>query len=303
MAVLEQSAPQTAAAEFERLDAEAIRAQAEFRRTAGRANRTVLATAVLGAALLLAGALEEWPAEDVRRGLLLAIGAAGIVSGGLGTMWLLRLKQGDLFERWMRARAGAETRRLQYFERVTEAEGASDPPMPLPLLQLEYFRRYQLDVEIAFYRERQRDHSRAADRTLQLESIAIFAATVGTGLGGLAAGLTEPYLAAAGAIGVAGAAGASFAGGRETITQDRRNAERYARTLEALVALRERLDEVRAAAGSRGPVVSFVTAVNDQISLEHRQWLDTVESIEAGITRLEAALARHTQDPDTPPSA
>ena len=48
----------------------------------------------------------------------------------------------------------------------------------------------------------------------------------------------------------------------------------------ALQGLRERLDDVRGgiAAGSRPVLVESVAAVQDQLSLEHRQWLEAAES-------------------------
>ncbi len=51
----------------------------------------------------------------------------------------------------MTARAAAETARLSYFEKVLSVwVDYQTSSIRLPLLQLEYFRRYQLDVERSF---------------------------------------------------------------------------------------------------------------------------------------------------------
>jgi hypothetical protein len=60
------------------------------------------------------------------------------------------------------------------------------------------------------------------------------------------------------------------------LSQDEANARRYRSTLTNLQTLtRDYLGPAVAAAekGDRDRVLSFVAAVNDQISLEHRQWL------------------------------
>ena len=90
-----------------------------------------------------------------------------------------------------------------------------------------------------------------------------------------------------------GAALQAFAASRESINQDRRNAERYDNTAQALLGLRERLDDVRLgiAAGATSVLGEYVAAVQDQLSLEHRQWLEGAENMQAAVARLEKALS------------
>ena len=59
------------------------------------------------------------------------------------------------------------------------------------------------------------------------------------------------------------------------LDQDRLNAIRYANTFDKLSAWRGQLDTVRdaAAKGDRNAVLEFVKGVNNEISLEHREWL------------------------------
>jgi hypothetical protein len=120
---------------------------------------------------------------------------------------------------------------------------------------------------------------------------------VATGAAELLGALATGW-AALGALAVFGAALQGFAATRKAVDQDRRNVERYGRTLEALQALRARLDDVRAgvAAGSRPVLVEFVAAVQDQVSLEHRQWLEGAESTRAAVGRLDEALKGATRD-------
>ncbi|MEX2374512.1 MAG: hypothetical protein WD942_02870, partial [Dehalococcoidia bacterium] len=128
----------------------------------------------------------------------------------------------------------------------------------------------------------------------------------GAGLGGvLAFAADRPEFASLAAIGVVGAAVASYAAALETISQDGHNAERYERTLAGLIALRVHLDEVRlsAAAGDREPMLRFVDAVHELLSVEHREWLDAGDAVRSGIALLETALRESTPRADRGPSA
>jgi hypothetical protein len=99
---------------------------------------------------------------------------------------------------------------------------------------------------------------------------------------------------------VFGVARQAFAASRESINQDRRNAERYDNTAQALQGLRERLDDVRLgiAAGSSSVLSEYVAAVQDQLSLEHRQWLEGAENMQAAVARLEKALSSRGSQKD-----
>ena len=295
--VLRGAAAETMAREFELLDSRALRAQGIFMRAANSLNFAVLITACLAAALLTLGSLELSAAPLLKATLLIVLGVAAASTGGLGAMLHYHIRQGGLFERWMKDRAGAETHRLRYFETVISAEGSYEAgsPMPLASFQLEYFRRYQLDVQVAYYQTRGDRHRRAADKTLGIGGLAVFIAAITTAVSGLLGALTAPSLASIAAIGVVGAALASFASAREAITQDRRNAERYERTRTFLVQLQTRLGRVRlaAASGDREPLKEFVASVQDQLSLEHRQWLETADTTAAGLIRLDASLSNY----------
>lgn len=295
--VLRGAAAETMAKEFVLLDSRALQAQGVFMRAASSLNFAVLATTCLAAALLAISSLELSAAPLLKTTLLIVLGVAAALTGGLGAMLQYQIRQGRLFDRWMKERAGAETHRLQFFETVTSAEGSDEAGSPIPLAsyQLEYFRRYQLDVQVSYYQKRGDQHRRAADRTLGIGGLAIFIAAITTAVSGFLGALTAPSLASIAAIGVVGAALASFASAREAITQDRRNAERYERTRAFLVQLQARLGRVRlaAASGDREPLKEFVASVQDQLSLEHRQWLEAADTTAAGLVRLDASLSNY----------
>jgi hypothetical protein len=292
-ALLRRAKINTLARQYERRDRAAGDAQKRFKDAMLWANAAVLATGVIGALIMVAGIMaDEW--DDDLWPLLLVLGLAALVTGALASMWLFRVREGNLLEAWMSGRAHAESARLEYFATLVQAETGEPSELPLGLLKLEYFRRYQLDVQIAFYDRRGRRHRGSADRTLALGGFAAALAAVASGSAGIAASIEAPW-----------AALAAFAATREAVNQDRRNAERYGRTLAALEILRGRLDDVRAGvlAGSQAVLEEYVAAVHEQLSLEHREWLSGAESTRSAIGKMDETLAALQKDPPKPQAA
>jgi hypothetical protein len=290
--------------QFETKNAQAIEAQNEFKRNAVRASVAVFVTACLSAAIVVAG---PWTPEAWGKWLLIVLGSCGIVAGALGSMWLFKVREGKLLENWLTLRASAEALRVKYFEQVTDAQEPAEPgvgqaPLPLTLLQAEYFRRYQLNVQRTFYRTRGKDHKKGADKLLGIGAIAVGIGSLATGLAGLLGGSVSTRWVSLAGLGVVATALSSFVSTREALNQHRRNQERYARTLDALEDLTGLLDRVRAAAveGSREPLRQFVAAVHEQLSLEHKQWLGAAESTQSSIAKLEDALAGAKAKPEKP---
>jgi multisubunit Na+/H+ antiporter MnhG subunit len=294
----------TFAQQYQRHDSEAGTAQKRFKDAMMRANGAVLTTGVLGALIMVAGIFEPRLGEVIMRPPLLVLGLAALVTGALASMWLFRVREGQLLDEWMTERAHAESARLAYFATLAKSgkEQSSDPP--LGLLKLEYFRRYLLDMQIAYYRERRRQHRKAADRTLAMGGFAAALAAVASGSAGVVASFEAPWAALA-AVGVVGTALAAFAATREAVNQNRRNAERYGRTLSALEILRGRLDDVRGGvlAGSQEVLEQYVAAVHEQLSLEHREWLSGAESTRSAIGRMDETLAALQKDGAKPQGA
>jgi hypothetical protein len=278
----------TMAKQYTRYDQDARAAQEDYKRTVGRANAAVFATAVLTALMMAAQILRE--ALPYAGGIVIGLAVLSAICAAVAAMWLYQLRQGKLLEKWMTARANAETARLSYFTAL--AEPAESDPV-LDLLKLEYFRRYQYDVQTSFYGNRGRQHARAAQQNLRLGSSAVLVSAAAAAMSGIAGFSTAGIATALGAVGVLGAALSSYAAARETVSQDQRNAERYGRTQEALENIGgERLDRVRSAVaqGNVQALAEFVAAVNEQISLEHRQWLEGSEATKAAVAKLEEAL-------------
>jgi hypothetical protein len=296
-AVLTSTAPVELARQYAEADSEALVAERTFKRWVIRANWAVLATATVSA-LLMAAALLGSTLGALTQTILIVLALAGVAAGGIASMSLFRVKEGRLLEDWMMARARAETKRLSYFSYIANASAGPVDPQ-LELLKLEYFRRYQLDLQLAYYKGRRSRHRNSAERTLDISAASVLVAAIASGAAGVLGALRSEW-AALGSLAVFGAALQAFAAAREALNQDRRNAERYDNTAQALQGLRERLDDVRLgiAAGSASVLGEFVGAVQDQLSLEHRQWLEGAENMHAAVARLERALSSGASQKD-----
>lgn len=185
-----------------------------------------------------------------------------------------KLQNGRAFSKWQVERSNAESFRIDLFNLVCLAkEGAGRSNWQLQL-QLEYFVRYQLAVQLKFYKERGLQHEEELKKYVNRGTVLTFfialgsvtATSIGVGLsdtvGVLAiAGLIAPVLI-------------TVQGNLSLLNQDQRNYERYKITHANLRKLRGKLDEVRDAAkvGNRNYVEEFMGEVNALISVEHKQW-------------------------------
>lgn len=278
------------AAAFDRFDGEAIAAQASFRRWMSCANYGVLFTSVFSGAAMAWSLLQ--PSADAEAtsfllsngGLFLSILA--VIATAFGAAGLFILREGALLRTWMRKRASAETHRIEYFRAIMAL--AVETGTRQSELALEYFRRYQLEVQMKFYHLRQAQHEASARISVMIGAFGALLAT-GATLSGVVSG---EGLKALGSVSVLGAALSAFSIGREQMTQDRRNAERYDRVYSALTSQFETLRSVRGATsdGRTEVAVTFVEAINDQISNEHREWLEQGNSTRQAISKIEKAL-------------
>jgi SMODS and SLOG-associating 2TM effector domain 1 len=289
-ALLSRSAPVDLARQYADADTEALVAERTFKRWVIKANWAVLTTATVSA-LLMAVALLTASSDGLTRTILIVLALIGVAAGAFASMSLFRVKEGRLLEDWLTARARAETKRLSYFSYIMNTS-VGPPDSQLELLKLEYFRRYQLDLQIAYYKTRRTGHRKSAERTLDISANSVLLAAIASGAAGVLGAYRSEW-AALGSLAVFGAALQAFAAARESLNQDRRNAERYDHSAQALMGLRERLDDVRVgiAAGSLSVLSEYVAAVQDQLSLEHRQWLSGAENMQAAVARLEKALS------------
>jgi hypothetical protein len=192
----------------------------------------------------------------------------------------------------MRARARAEAQRLSYFDQLVR-RGIEKWPGDVyqQLLCLEFFRRFQLGVQQAYYKGRRERHLRSRGRSAVIAGVAAAILAFGSGLGGVLA-IVDPSLVPLAALGTLGAALSILASRREEIEQDERNAERYKRTSDLLSTLRKSHGDVQraVAAGNAEPMIKYVAAVHNQLSLEHRQWLENTEEVDSTIRELRESL-------------
>jgi hypothetical protein len=222
---------------------------------------------------------------------------AGFAFAAIAAFCLNMIRSGQMLEGWMKERAEAEMHRLRFFKLVTSQAADADPDSNLPLVLLEYFRRFQLDIQIAFYRERGRQHAGAAHRKLVWGASALGLVS----LLNAAAGLLTNYALQWSALAAVALVVQSFAtstSNSESLNQDGRNAERFKRVYRNLANLAGRLDEVRSAvaAGDLGMLDSFVDAVHEGLSAEHRQWTEDIGQIGSAVDKLSEKLKNVRSD-------
>jgi len=200
------------------------------------------------------------------------------------------------FEKWMQERGKAENARLDMFKLATEAEETPRADeLPLLPLQLEYFRRYQLDVQRFYYRQRGTEHANGARKIKVTRLIAtgvVALAAVPACLGLLAAwapSLLPAALVPAAdlsrshemhiallVLGIITSALAELVVALSLADLDLRNSIRYLSNADNLDVLREKyLDDARAAAaaGDKDKVADFIELAQVYISSEHREWV------------------------------
>jgi hypothetical protein len=287
-AILESSRVGAIVRSYEENDAEAALAQGSYKKAAGWANGLILSAATLGAAMMAMQILFG----DTHSVLVAILGVLSGLAGSAAAGCLFWASGSGKLNEWLQFRAAAETQRLALFEAIVAPVAGEPADVELDLLRLAYFRRYQLNVQIAFFAKRGVEHRNAADWTLLLGAVAATCAS----LASLAAGGASFASSAAvslGALAVFAAALSSYATNSEALSQDRRNSQRYRTAKEALRELEARFgsveDEVRK--GNREAAVAYVKVVNEQLASEHKQWLASSEAIREVATKLEDALA------------
>ena len=295
-ALLKNQALTETARRYERDDQRARDEQAQFKRLSSQATWAVFAATVSAASVALFSAGSKEVADGVQL-IPLCLGIISLVGGAWAALVLNRLSGGRILERWIEARAAAESDRLGYFNRLVRLVNEEHPQDPqLQLLCLEFFRRYQLTIQQRYYEGRGEQHRHSFLKTIKLSSAAAFILALGSGgiaiLGAFQADLLQYAV-----VGILGTALATVASRREELNQDERNSERYRRTANLLSHIRERHSEVQmaVATGEAAVLAQYVAAVHEQLSLEHRQWLSETEEMDETIKSLSASLKKIKQ--------
>jgi len=271
-------------------DRAAVRARDFYKRLASWSAFASFAAIFIAAVLLLAHARAFG-----------SVGNLAILSVIQGAMLVLSFVLANIvvhfspFDRWMRERATAEHERVSLFNRVMLAdEPARAGELPALPLKLEFFRRFQLNVQRGYYKSSGAKHRRAAIRAALFRWVgavlicASAAPVVGNFVGadwyaawtdqGAPNWVTDldfqqrTFLA----LSTVGAALQGLLAALLLINQDERNASRYAATSENLETLASTplVEACKAAAsGDDAAVGVFAALVQDQISSEHRDWV------------------------------
>lgn len=291
-AILDSSLVKVTSQQFEKKDQKALEAQREFTRIFNRANKLVLATAILTALVLTVGILNPLLAGNDKF-LLLALSIGSVITGSFASKDLYMVRQGRLLEEWMIKRAEAESKRLDYFSEIANADAPAgqDSEVPLYLLKLEYFRRYQFDVQLAYFNHRGERHRKDSNENLSRSGIAIAGGAIVTGVAGVLTS-NSAYFAALASLGAVFTAYSAYVALKEQIYQSQRISERYAATADQLEDIKKRLDVVRDAVLQSGqePLQSFVAAVHEKLIAEHKQWLGEQEQRSSTLVKLDELL-------------
>jgi hypothetical protein len=293
--ILEQPDVLAVMTRFNEADKKADSARRRYKRAAYLRLYAGVTATIIGAVFFLP--LETW-IGGTARSIPAALQYGCLFIAFMAALWLARATP---FDAWMTARAEAEIARINIFYRIIDGIETPGPgELPLLPLQLEYFRRYQLDVQRRYYAGRGQAHARAAGWTRRWQMLSL-------GLSGLAAavaviaglevvidfgiplpdwikainGAVQPHLPdwinkAVLALGVIASAlfGASVS--RSFMNLDERNASRYLTTAANLDYIAgEDLQEARtqAAEGLTEPVHAFVKRIQDMLSTEHQEWV------------------------------
>jgi len=279
-------------------DAQAVAAQSKYKAWMKKARLWVLLTACCSAALLAVATWLVQPDEaEVAKTLFIAISIAAFIASFIATTYIKLVESLSLLKKWMGSRANAEMQRLRYFEgfvkRGFQADAGLDP-IALRLLQLEFFRRFQLDMQLNFYTQRSGQHAAAAEKSAAIGTWAMGIAGLAAAIAGFLGASIDPRWAAVAAVGFVFQAYASNALSAEAVNQDRRNEERYGRTMKSLQDLKAELDRVRQQVdgGNTEILAAYVDAVHEHLSLEHRQWIDDIEMASKAMGELKAQLKK-----------
>lgn len=286
------------AEEYQKYDQEARKVQSKFKNYSKWARLFTFLAAAFSATLVMSGTLTGssfiqsqfgWLPET----LLMVSTVLAIIFSGASSAVIMIIKNQKLLEKWMSRRAAAEEYRIQYFEELGQQlkEGAG-PATGMAIL--EYFRRYQLDIQIAYYEVRAAEMEEKSNKATAAIAILAGLVIIINGITG-SLGLDWAFLAA---LAIIAQAFSAMISNRELNDQNERNAERYAKLRKELSLLRARIGEVRKgiAEGNTTVLKTYMKAIHDSMATEHRQWLETMRSGGLAMDELEAELAKISTD-------
>lgn len=275
--VLRRRTLETIIARYSSSDRRAIDAQKRYKRSGEIA-------IVAGAVALIAGGIALYSATDSQQSnlhyLFLVIEALAVT---IGAFYVYMLKNGDPYGEWMRQRSRAETARIEFFNNVcmVSDEQPQSGEVALAPLQLEYFRRFHLDVQLRYYRERPAEYERVSRKFLvwggAIAALTILATTMAASFGSV---VVVSVLAALIMLAVPAIAGAHE--NLQLLHEGKRNVIRYRNTCDTLEGIAANLDATMTAVenNDRSSLHTFMAQVNECVSIEHKEWLTLQEQAE-----------------------
>ncbi len=284
--------------EYLQSDKKAISAQNEFKRYSLYARWGAFFTTLFSTTLLLSGWLNthESVSELVARTVLTCSTILTIAFSAASATFIMIIKNRKLLENWMGERSEAEEYRLSYFNRLAESPLLSTAQDHLQVL--EYFRRYQIDIQLSYYDVRSRQLSKTANKSSNM--IAILAGVVLL-INGIVSSFGLDWTSLA-ALAIIVQAISNNVSNRELTDQNLRNAERYERTRKLLAKLKSRIGKVRTTItkGDLTVLKTYVHAIQEPLSAENKQWLKSMKSSSLAIDELEKRLkaADPSEDPE-----
>ncbi len=285
------------ATRYEEFNREAIEARDRFKSTIKKANGAIFITAVFGALLLLGTGVQklfaDWDQLTTIEWTIRVISILGILSSGLAYMWLRDVQGGRLLKDWRESRARAEAKRLVYFKEVMQ--GAQEEVKD-QLLVMEYTRRFLLDNQLDYFKQRGEQHEERARKAYQTESRALFIASSITGIASVLA-LWQPTFAVIAGLGVIATAYAAYARSGTEVNLDMVNADKYRKAEDLLWERKLDLDDFRQKViqQEQGAVIAFFEPIFVLLEADHKSFLSDAEKQEAAIGEMEKRLKKADQ--------
>jgi uncharacterized membrane protein HdeD (DUF308 family) len=280
---------------FQRLDAEAQGQERSFRRELTIANVCLMFAGVLSGLVLTTVPLwsddpvtEATGPEAWTRWLPRALGIATLVLGAVAALYTYKAREGNRLQRWLGARSGAELARSSMYLAI--AEQVASRPGNLAGEAFKLINQELLEGQRRWYRRRASEHRRSSEWTTVWGGLATALSFIG-GSGAVIASF-EPSQTWIVLCGVIGAAFGAYAVNRESLRLDKANAEGYEKTAAALDAIASRYDAVEAEinAGRGDAVSAFTRAIAEQLSAEHKRWLEASTQAQSILRKLDAQL-------------
>jgi hypothetical protein len=155
-------------------------------------------------------------------------------------------------------------------------------------IYLEYFRRYQLDIQLAYYQQRSTNmEKKSMNSAIWIAVLAGLVIIINGIIGSL--GLKFTFLVTATLIIQAYSAMIS---NKESGEQNERNASRYKKQAEDLGRISSSIDRMRASIqnGKTEVIKQFLEAIHQPMRAENQQWLETMQASSGAIEELEKQL-------------